>query len=358
MPGTSLKQLLLGAVFAAAFASCESPPPNVYVSGSQTAAAVAVVAAGEDEVGEPCHFQSSLAGNFGTGARRTVDLYCGYWGQPSGRIFDLGDAAGVQLNNLAMSGPWRAYLDQRFACGAPTATRILDGAPAILLQCTRRTGGWPHLAMTTAVGGRVFAADAFGSALPALEVTLGALGGRPVATGAAPPSEAARLIARGSARRRFGSGDLQRFYDLTAAGDADNTIDDPAAAEQAFREALAIQQRILGTSDPGLALTMMKLAAQISHQRTAPEADRLLDQASTLAARSNDPLVAAQLDYYRAVTTAYEGKPREADKWAAMAEAAFVRLLPPGIGESPRTYISVQYLKSRGIDVRLLTTDP
>src|SRR5215471_7886165 len=41
-----------------------------------------------------------------------------------------------------------------------------------------------------------------------------------------------------------------------------------------------------------------------------------------------------------------------------MAEAAFVRLLPPGIGESPRPNVSEQYLKSRGIDVALLTTNP
>lgn len=358
MPGTALKWLLLSAAFAVACSSCEAPPSSVYVSGSQTASAVAVVAAGEDEVGEPCHFQASPAGHSSIGARRTVDLYCGYWGRPSGRIFDLGDASAARLDNLVVSGPWRTYLDQRFTCGAPTPTRILDGVPAILLQCTRRTGGWPHLAMTTAVGGRVFGADAAAFALPALETTLGALGGRPVASGTTPPSDAARLIARGSAHRRFGSGDLQRFYDLTAAGDADNTIDDPAAAEQAFREALAIQQRILGTNDPALALTMMKLAAQISHQRTAPEADRLLEQAATLTARSNDPLVAAQLDYYRAVVAAYERKPREADKWAAMAEAAFARLLPPGIGESPRPNVSEQYLKSRGIDVALLTTDP
>jgi len=141
MPGTALKWLLLGAVFAVACSSCETPPSSAYVSGSQTASAVAVVAAGEDEVGEPCHFQASPAGHSSIGARRTVDLYCGYWGQPSGRIFDLGDASAARLDNLAVSGPWRTYLDQRFTCDAPTATRILDGVPTILLQCTRRTGG-------------------------------------------------------------------------------------------------------------------------------------------------------------------------------------------------------------------------
>jgi CHAT domain-containing protein len=360
VPGSALRRLVFATPLAAALSGsgCESPPPSVYVSGLQPTPEVAIVAVGNNQVGEPCHYQPASTGDFGIGAQRSVALYCGYWGQPSGRIFELGDADAARLDTLATSGRWRSYIEPRFACGAPDATRILDGAPAILMQCTRRSGGWPHLALATSIGGRVFVADAVPSAEPAVESALGALGGRPVAGPGARPSEAVQLIARRSTGATFGSGDLQRFYDLTAAGDAYNNIDDPAHAEQAFREALAVQQRILGTDNPGLALTMMKLAAQIAHQRTAPEADRLLEQAAALTARSNDPLVTAQLDYYRAVTAAYEHKPREADKWAEMAEAAFSRLLPPGGGEHPHLDISGQALGRLGIDVPVLMADP
>ena len=361
LPGGALRRLVFAAGLTAALfgSGCESPPPSAYVSGSQPAAAVEVVAVGNNQVGEPCHYQPVSGGDFGIGAKRAVTLYCGYWRQPSGRIFVLGDAEAVRLDGLATSGPWRTYINPRFACGAPTATRILEGTPAVLMQCTRRNGGWPHLAIATAMGGQVFVADAVPSALPALEAALGTLGGRPVAGGiGARPSEAARLIASRSAGAPFGSGDLQRFYDLAGAGDAYNNIDDPANAEASFREALAIQQRILGRDNPGLALSMMKLAAQISHQRTAPEADRLLDQAAALTARTGDPLVAAQLDYYRAVNAAYEHKPREADKWAETAEAAFSRLLPPGGGERPRLALSGQALGSQGIDIPVTMTDP
>jgi CHAT domain-containing protein len=360
LPGRTLRGLVFAAGLATGLSGtgCEAPSPSVYVSGSQPAPAVEVVAVGNNRVGEPCHYQPGSAGNFGISARRVVNLYCGYWGQPSARIFVLGDADAAHLDTLATSGPWRTYIDPRFACGAPTATRILDGSPAILMQCSRRNGGWPHLAIATAIGGQAFVADAVPSALPALEAALGALAGRPVAAGGTRPSEAAQLIASRSAGAPFGSGDLQRFYDLTAAGDAYNNIDDPANAEQAFREALAVQQRILGHDNPGLALTMMKLAAQISHQRTAPEADRLLEQAGALTARSGDPLTAAQLDYYRAITAAYEHKPREAARQAEMAEAAFSRLLPPGGGERPRLNISGQALGSQGDDVPVLMADP
>jgi CHAT domain-containing protein len=360
LPGGTLRRSAFVGGLAAALcgSGCETPPPEAFVSGSHPAPAVGIVAVGSNQVGEPCHYQPAAGGDFGIGAKRAVDLYCGYWGQPSGRIFVLGDADATRLNGLATSGPWRTYIDPRFACGAPTATRILDSTAAVLMQCTRRNGGWPHLAITTAFGGQVFVADAVPSALPALEAALGALGGRPVAGGGIRPSEAAQLIATRSTVAPFGSGDLQRFYELTAAGDAYNNIDDPANAEQSFREALAIQQRILGRDNPGLALTMMKLAAQISHQRTAPEADRLLDQAAALTARSGDPLVAAQLDYYRAVNAAYEHKPREAAKWAETAEAAFSRLLPPGGGERPRLALAGQALGSEGTDVPMLMTDP
>jgi len=347
--------IALGAAFAISLCGCQIPPDNVYSAGSPAASAAEAVPVGDNQVGEPCSYRSLANGDFGIGARSAIGVYCGDWQQPSGRIFELG--AGSDLGALTKAGPWRTYIDPRFICGAPTETRILDGVPALLMQCTRRNGGWPHVAMATAVGGQVFAMDAVPSALPPLEAAVGALAGVRTPSGGRPPSEAARLIARRTVGRPFGSGDLQRFYDLMSAGDAYNTIDDPANAERAFRDALAIQQRILGRDNPGLAVTMMKLAAQISHQRATPEADRLLADAATLAARTNDPLVMAQLDYYRAVTTAYEGKPREAGRSAQVAEAAFSRVLPPGIGERARPDVSEQALRSRGIDVAILTAD-
>jgi CHAT domain-containing protein len=355
VPRIALALVVFGAILVTALSGCESPPPDVYVSSAQAGLAASVVPIGSNQVGEPCHYQPLPVGDSGTRAGRAMALYCGYWGQPTGRVFELSDASTAQLDSLASSGLWRAYINPRFACGQPTAARILDGAPAVLMQCTRRTGGWPHVAIIAAVGDRVFGADGVPSALPVLEATIGALGGLPVAGGMTPTSEAARLVASGSAKQPFGSGDLQRFYDLSGAGDAYNNIDDPAHAEEAFREALAVQQRVLGTDNPGLALTMMKLAAQIGHQRTAPEADRLLQQAASLTARSNDPLLAAQLDYYRAVTAAYEHKPREAADWAERAETAFSQLLPPGIGAHVHVDVSEQTLRSRSVDAAVLT---
>ena len=265
-------------------------------------------------------------------------IYCGDWEQPSGRVAELNSAAGpAQLGAIAASGVWRTTIDQRFACGAPVQTSILAGSPAVLMECTRRVGGWPHLALASVVEGRVFVSDAVRPALPALERTIAALAGRSLPADAAPAaSEARRLIAQRSGGAPFGSGDLARFFEQLRLGDAYNNIGDPVNAERAYREALAIQQRILGPNDPGLALTMMKLGAQFAHQGNRREAERLLANAAALTARQPDPLLVAQLDFYRATAAAYNANPEEATRYVQRAETEFARLAPEALGRTGR----------------------
>jgi len=215
----------------------------------------------------------------------------------------------ARLDAVARSAPWRTYINQRFACDAPVQTHVLGNAPALLMQCTRRVGGWPHLAMVTMVGGRIFATDVISRAsLPALERTLAALTGEAVSTATASGSEIRRLIDQRIGGASFGSGDEGRFFQQLRLGDAYNNIEDPANAERAYREALAIRQKILGPNDHGLALTMMKLAAQLAHESNDAEADGLLTKAGQLIADRGEALPAAQLDFYRATVAAYEDK--------------------------------------------------
>ena len=327
--------LALSLALAAASASCEAPPPDAYVASAKDAAASApVVQAGNNEAGEPCRYQLVAGGNTGITSSRDALVFCGKWDEPSGRIFDLGTAASAgSPSSVIASGAWRTYVDQRFACGAPSESRVAGGT-ALVMQCTRRMGGWPHVAMAASVGDHVFGADAVRPALPALEAALAGLTGQAPATATAAQSEAQRVIAQRSVGGSFGSGDEGRYFELTRLGDAYNNIDDPADAESAFREALAIQEKLLGPNDPGLALTVMKLAAQISHETNAPEAERLLARAQTLAAKRPDPLVSAQYDYYRAVTSAYEGKPDDALRQAEVAEKAFAHLVPDAVART------------------------
>jgi CHAT domain-containing protein len=325
---------LLSLALAATAAGCSRPPPEAYVNDAKaSSASTSAVPAGTNDAGETCRYQLTGGGG-AVSSRREAVLYCGNWEEPSGRIFDLGDAATAgSPQTLVASGTWRSYVDQRFSCNTPSETRIAGGT-AEVMQCTRKVGGWPHVAMTASVGGHVFGADSVRPALPALEAALNSLTGQAVPGAGAPKSEAQRLIAERTVGGSFGSGDEGRYFELTRLGDAYNNVDDPADAERSYREALAIQEKILGANDPGLALTVMKLAAQISHQTNGPEAERLLGRAEQLVAKKPDPLLSAQLDYYRAVTSAYEGKPDQALQQARVAEEAFARLVPDAVARA------------------------
>ncbi|MBV9553887.1 MAG: CHAT domain-containing protein [Alphaproteobacteria bacterium] len=320
---------------AAALAGCEKPPPEAFISTSKGEAgqAAAAVPVGNNDAGEACRYQLAAPGSTGVSSRRDALLYCGNWEEPSGRIFDLGDAGSTGgVGSVVASGTWRAYVEQRFACGAPSSTTFAGGS-AQILTCTRRIGGWPHVALAADVGGHVFGADAVRPALPALQSALASLTGQAVAV-AAPRSEAQRIIAERTVGGAFGSGDEGRYFQLTRLGDAYNNVDDPADAERSFREALAIQEKILGANDPGLALTVMKLAAQVAHEGNGAEADRLLTRAEQLAGKRPDALVQAQLNYYRAVTSAYEGKAQDALAQSQVAEQSFTRLVPDAVARA------------------------
>ena len=127
---TSLRWLAIGAVLVSAFWGCETPPSNTYVSGSQRAA-VTKRAVGNNEVDEPCHFRRLATGDFGIGARRAVALYCGNWQQPSGRIFELGDAAGGSSIRWPPRAVGATISTRALSAARRPHTRILDGAPAL-----------------------------------------------------------------------------------------------------------------------------------------------------------------------------------------------------------------------------------
>lgn len=329
---------LISLVLMAAASGCEGPPPEAYVTGSKGSEKSAAVPAGTNEAGETCRYQLVSAASEGVASQRDAVVYCGTWDQPSGRIFDLGDAGSAgSPATLASSGSWRNYVNQRFDCGGPADSRFAGGA-AEIMQCTRRQGGWPHVAIAVSVGGHVFGADSVRPALPALETALASLTGQAAPAAGAPKSEALRVIEQRTAGSgNFGSGDEGRYFELSQRGDAYNNVDDAADAEASYREALAIQQKILGADDPGLALTMMKLAAQISHQANAPEAEQLLTRAGQLVAKRPDPLLNAQLAYYRAVAAAYQGRPQDALSEAQIAEDAFAKLVPNALEKTTKT---------------------
>ena len=309
---------------------CAQLPPEAKVSATgETAAVAEAQPAGTNQMGEACRYEA-LRGTGGELARG-FNVFCGTWQQPSGRVFQASSAApAAELDRLARSSAWRAQLDERISCGQPETATVLNASPAALMRCTRRSGGWPHLAFVADVGGQTYFVDGVPSALPALETVVAAISGQ-----AAPSrnGSSAAAIASAIAAHPFGAGDLDSFYLLMRLGSAANDGGEYASAEQAFRSALAIQERILGPTDPGLANPMMDLALQISNQGRYTEADELFARIRTLANESTDPLVRARYSLYIAEHETNRSRFDRAKTNNGAAERGFTDLVPPALIE-------------------------
>jgi len=311
-----------------ALSACAVPPDSAYVGGSGTSEATGQPL-GQNAVGEDCTQQAS-----GSGANRAASVYCGTWQQPSGTVRNAGPVTSAALLDLARSSPWRQTLEQRFACGEPTQTTILGDVPAALLSCTRRQGGWPHVAFVAAAGGGAsgqdgWYADGVLPALPAIQRSVGLLSGRTQAGAATQSSGADALLASRLAAQAFSSGDIGKYDQVIAAGSGANRAERFADAEQAFRAALALQEKSLGAGNPNTATTLERLALQISNQGRYAEADALFTRAAGLAAKSDDPLAAPRLQHYLALHLLNQEKVAAALDQLDKAQPGYDRRLPP-----------------------------
>jgi CHAT domain-containing protein len=287
---------------------------------------------GLNAAGEACTQQTQ------GGTEPVANIYCGTWQQPSGRVRSAGPVVAENLVDLATTSPWRDGLEQRFACGPAQMTTILNGVPAALLSCTRRQGGWPHVALIAAAGGGAsgrdgWYADGVLPALPAIERSIGVQSGRVTPDSAASTKSAGTdaLLASRLAAQAFSSGDVGQYDALMIAGSRANQAERFAAAESAFRAALALQEKSLGAGNPNTATTLERLALQISNQGRYAEADALFARAAELAARSDDPLAQPRLQHYLALNLLNQGKTVAALAQLDKAAAGYETLLPPSV---------------------------
>ena len=157
-------------------AGCAQPQPSDYVGGAAVQG-IEGINLGKNTSGESC---SQLPGD----APNTVAVFCGTWQQPAARIRADGAPAEATPMSVATSGAWRDTINLRFACDTPVATSILGDAQAAVLQCRRRIGGWPQVALVAAVDGRLYQADGILPTLAVMERSIGVLSGRVTATAA------------------------------------------------------------------------------------------------------------------------------------------------------------------------------
>jgi len=301
-------------------AGCAQPHPSSYVGGAGARSGDAV-SLGNNASGETCN---QLPGE----AADTVAVFCGSWEQPAARIRTMSGAATPM--QIATAGPWRDTIDLPFICDAPAATSILGDMPAALMNCRRRIGGWPQVALVASSSNRLYQADGILPTLDVMERAIGVLSGRINAPSATLPQSAAdRLIASQLAAHAFSAGDVGEYQRLMSFGARANLAEDFAAAETAYRAALALQQKVLGRNDPDTVTPLMHLALQVSDQGRFAEADALFRQADALAPRASDKAAVARLYHYRALNMLNQGHDEQALSLLAQAERAYTSLLPP-----------------------------
>jgi CHAT domain-containing protein len=307
----------------ALLAGCAVPPPDAYVAGGKSE--VAGLALGKNATGEACTQQQT--------GDNAADVYCGTWTQPSARVRSAGAADAGALNGLATGSAWRRALENRYSCGAPSSTSILGGQPALVMKCTQRLGGWPHLAMVASVDGRGWYADGVLPALPVMERSIGVLSGRVRAEAASQSqtSAADAQLASRLAAAAVSSGDIGAYEQLIKEAARANQAENFAGAEDAYRAALALQEKALGANDPNIVSSVLNLALQISNQGRWSEADGLFARADRLAAGAVDASMKARLLHYEALHQLNQGKREKALELLNRADPAYASLLPPNV---------------------------
>jgi CHAT domain-containing protein len=303
---------------------CAMPPATAFVRGTADEQPVSQIVLGANAAGEACTEEVTESG----GGAKVADIYCGTWKEPSAHVATDGPATAADLTAVAAAGPWRSAIDARMQCDAPTTTSILGGQPTIMLQCRRRVGGWPQVAMVALVNGTLWRAD---SVLPAATVMVNAIGvlSGVARQGAVPPASVADgLLASRLAARAFSSGDIGLFDQLMVTGTRANLSTDPIDAEVAFRAALALQQKALGNDDPNTVASLLPLAVQLSNQARYAEADAVFARVGPLVGRSADETAPARLLHYRALHAKNQGQIVAALALLTRAEAAYAVWVP------------------------------
>ena len=113
-----------------------------------------------------------------------------------------------------------------------------------------------------------------------------------------------------------------------ALGARANLAENFAAAETAYRAALALQQKALGRDDPDTVTALMHLALQVSDQGRFAEADTLFRQAEALAPRASDKAAVARLRHYQALNALNQGHDQQALTLLGQAETGYAALVP------------------------------
>ena len=189
---------------------------------------------------------------------RLFDLRCGSWTRPSGRLAIIEAKPGSptkSLQELVTNSLWSNDLESRAKCNAPVTTQILGQINALWLKCSRVAGGLPYIALLSVVNNKTYLAEGLPTAQTVLEKLIGLQAGTLKAedinkadTNNA-KSSAAQLLARQFGNKLVGNADRSQYDRLMQLG---RSFNDEGYSQQAavyFRDALKLQQQLVGSDN-------------------------------------------------------------------------------------------------------------
>lgn len=211
----------------------------------------------------------------------------------------------------------RSQDSQEADCGAPQWIGSQDGIALSL--CTITANGWPHIVLAAVSESSLYQADGMPAALPVLIDALTRLAGLGDAAAAAEAGRkvlAAELPADVLHARASDAADYRNYVEV---GRLAGGREDFAAAESAYRQALAVETKLFGPDSAAVGDTLAELALQVSNQGRFDEADALFHRAEPIIERSANAASRARFSSYLALHAANQRDFEDALKLARQA---------------------------------------
>jgi len=297
-----------------ACAGSRAPAPSVASANPESGLGTALS-------GETC--QGILNKDRAPGEPVQIEIRCGSTTRAAAVLFASPIAAGMPaagperreaLERAAGASAIGHSLAGEMACSSGTWSEG-DGLEFLIAPCTLTSGGWPQVIVVASSGRTMFQGAGIPAAFPPLVRAIQQVnGGADRMTN----DTARQLLAAaiGDQLALFESGAIDRYQDLIKVARLYNSTRDYAHAENAFRRALEIQTRIIGSNAVGVGQTLLGLALVVSAQARFDEAAGLFRRAAPLIDKSPDPGDRARQSLYLAFDAAHRQQSEEALRYA------------------------------------------
>ena len=161
------------------------------------------------------------------------------------------------------------------------------------MKCSRKVGGLPHIAFVTEIADKTYYADGLPTSQTVLERLIGIQSGKIDPQNSAAmqgQSSATALLQRQFNGRMVGNSDRSQFEKLMKLGREASEQGDFRQATIYYRDALKLQESLVGPNNVDSAYPLMNLGITLSNGQRFAEANQVLDRAALLIRKVTDPI--------------------------------------------------------------------